>query len=561
MSDRNSLEVSLRGHDLIQEPLLNKGSAFSAAEREIFGLEGMLPYQSLSIEQQADRIYQRLGKSPDPFEKYIALSSLQDRNECLYFFILQKYLEELMPIVYTPTVGQATRKFSHVFQRGRGIWISPDMKGRVEDSLVRAANGRDIRLIVATDNESILGIGDQGAGGMAISIGKLSLYTAGAGINPASVLPVSLDVGTDNETLLSDPLYLGWPQRRLRGREYDELIDEFVTAVTKVFPGAIVQWEDFRKDNALRILNRYRDKLPSFNDDIQGTGAVALAGILSAGHFTGRSITDERVIILGAGAAGLGIARQIRSAMESAGMSPELRQTAVAVLDSRGLVVDDGSVTDEYKRELAWCSESALAHGLDKGHRSLEDVVAAVKPTVLIGSSGQPGVFTGEILSQIAANVRQPLIFPLSNPTANSEATPEDIVKYTEGRALIATGSPFPDVTFGDKLVRVGQGNNVFIFPGIGLALMLAGIPRVTDKMLSASAGALANSISEDERRSGMLYPPISRLREVSLDVAQAVIQAAADEGLCDTDTANTAPELLESGCWEPEYPEYVAVS
>lgn len=560
MSDRKPLEVSLRGRYLIQEPLLNKGSAFSAAERRAFGLEGMLPYRSISIEQQADRIYKRLGKVRDPFEKYVALSGLQDRNECLYFFVLQKYLEELMPIVYTPTVGQATQKFSHVFQRGRGLWISPDMKGRVEDSLLRAASGRDIRLIVATDNESILGIGDQGAGGMAISIGKLSLYTAGAGIDPASVLPVSLDVGTENESLLSDPLYLGWPQRRLRGTQYDELIDEFVTAVTKVFPGAIVQWEDFRKDNALRILNRYRDTLPSFNDDIQGTGAVALAGILSAGYFTGRSIADERVIILGAGAAGLGIARQIRSAMKGAGMPKERRQTAVAVLDSRGLIVDDGSVTDEYKLELAWSPESALARGLDPGKRSLGDVVAALEPTVLIGSSGQRGVFTSDILRQVAAHVEQPLIFPLSNPTDNSEATPEDIVKHTEGRALIATGSPFPDVKYGDKLVRVGQGNNVFIFPGIGLALMVAGICKVTDNMLSASAGALANSVSDDERKSGMLYPPISRLREVSLNVAEAVIQAAADEGLCDAHTADTAPELLKSGCWEPEYPEYVAV-
>jgi malic enzyme len=410
--DAQELPVALRGHDLIREPLLNKGSAFTAEERAAFGLDGLLPARTLTIDQQRARVHRKLSTYAEPLQKFVFLASLQDRNEHLYFNLLTHHLEELLPIVYTPTVGLATRQFSHVFQRARGVWVTPGLKGRIAEVLRRAACGRDIRLLVATDNESILGIGDQGAGGIAISIGKLALYTAGAGIDPATVLPVSLDVGTDNETLLADPLYLGWQQRRLRGKDYDALLEEFVTAVAETFPHALVQWEDFRKDNALRVLERYVDRLPSFNDDIQGTGAMALAALLGAGRLHGRPLTGERIIVLGAGAAGLGITRQIRVALGAAGQDEATLRRQIAVLDSRGLIVDDGRLADPYKRELAWQVEDTEAAGLG-GDRGFAAVVDAFRPTVLIGTSGQRGAFSEAIVRAVLRGVERPVILPL----------------------------------------------------------------------------------------------------------------------------------------------------
>jgi malic enzyme len=361
---------------LIREPLLNKGSAFSREERAAFGLEGMLPHAVLTIDQQARRSYRNLTFYNDPLKQYVYLASLHERNETLYFKLLEQYLEELLPIVYTPTVGLATRRYSQVFQRGRGVWVTPGMRGEIAAALKRWAGDRQIRLVVATDNESILGIGDQGAGGMAISIGKLSLYTAGAGIDPATVLPVSLDVGTNNDALLKDPNYIGWPEARLQGDAYLSLVDEFIAAVQSVFPGALVQWEDFRKDNALRVLDRFAQQLPSFNDDIQGTGSMALAGILSAERSHGRSLDEERILIHGAGAAGLGIARQIRTALITEGCSEGEAKHSIAVLDSRGLLVDNGELSDAYKRELAWDPAIAAERQLKAGS-ALADVVIA----------------------------------------------------------------------------------------------------------------------------------------------------------------------------------------
>ncbi|HHQ14543.1 MAG TPA: oxaloacetate-decarboxylating malate dehydrogenase, partial [Chromatiales bacterium] len=437
------VRVKLRGHDLIREPLLNKGSGFTHEERLMFDLEGLMPVGTLSIDRQAQRVYRNLAQYEDPLHKFIYLASLQDRNEHLYFRLLGNHLEELMPIVYTPTVGLATQRYSHVFQRGRGVWITPDIRGRIAEVLAGWARDREIRLVVATDNEAILGIGDQGAGGMAISIGKLSLYTAGAGVDPASVLPISLDVGTENERLLHDGLYLGWPHRRLRGDEYESLLDEFVDAIKALFPRALIQWEDFRKDNALRVLDRYATRIPSFNDDIQGTGAMALAGILSAARIHGRALTDERVVILGAGAAGLGIARQIRGALVAAGCSAEDARHAIASMDSRGLIVDDGSVSNEYKRELAWTLPVAAGRQLGGG-ADLAHVIRTFRPTVLIGTSGQAGVFTEEVIKTMAQHVERPVVMPLSNPTSQSEADPADVIRWTDGRALVAAGSPFP---------------------------------------------------------------------------------------------------------------------
>jgi len=543
--------VRARGHALIRDPLLNKGSAFTPAERRALGLEGLLPQRPVTMEIQRARILENLDRMAEPLDKYVALAGLQDRNEHLFFDVLVHRIEELLPVVYTPTVGLATQRFSHVFQRGRGAWITPEHRGRVAEVLANAAAGRTIRLIVVTDNESILGIGDQGAGGILISIGKLSIYTAAAGVDPAGVLPVSLDVGTDNESLLADPLYLGHPARRLRGAAYDALVDEFVAAVMQLYPDALVQWEDFRKDNALRVLERHRSRLPSFNDDIQGTGAVALAGILTSGRATGRTLADERILINGGGAAGLGIARQLRAGMARAGMDPAACRAAVAVMDSKGLIVDDAAAMDDYKRELAWPAAAAAALGLDAAHRGLADVVRRWRPTVLLGTSGQAGAFTEAIVRTMAAAVDRPVILPLSNPTSSCEALPDDVIAWTGGRALVATGSPFADVHHGGRCHRIGQGNNAFIFPGVGLAVLAAGLRAVDDGMFLDAAHALASAVSADELESGLVYPPIARLRDVSRAIATAVL---AGRGI----NASTADALLARATWAPRYREYV---
>jgi len=557
-SRRRIVEVRLRGRDLLHDPLLNKGSAFTAEERQAFGLEGLLPHRPISMEQQAARTWRNYGAYSDPLKKYVFLASLQDRNEHLYFRLLRDHLVELMPIVYTPTVGLATQRFSHVFQRGRGLWITPDMRGRILQVLRNWARGRDVRLLVVTDNESILGIGDQGAGGMAIAIGKLALYTAGAGIDPAQVLPVSLDVGTDNEGLRSDPAYLGWPQPRLRGDAYLALLDEFVAAVAECFPAAMIQWEDFRKDNALHVLDRYADRLPSFNDDIQGTGAMALAGILSAARVHGRSLAAERIVILGAGAAGLGIARQLRAGLKARGVAERDARHAIAAMDSRGLLVAGSELRDGYKRELAWDPDVAAQYGLAAGS-DLATVVRQFQPTVLIGTSGQPGAFSEAIVRDLAARTERPVIMPLSNPSALAEAQPEDLIAWTDGRALVSAGSPFPSVRWRDREIAIGQGNNAFIFPGVGLAVLVGAIGCVSDELFFAAAEALAGAVTPQELQRGLLYPGIERMPDVARAVARAVLERARSLGLTRRNDEVPVDAALDAAQWEPVYPVYVA--
>ncbi len=561
MASTRRKKISLSGIALMREPLLNKGTAFTAEERKAFGLDGLLPYRSVTIEEQARRVYERLSHKADPLEKHVALAALHDRNECLYFYLLRKYLEQLLPIVYTPTVGLATMRFSHVFQRGRGVWITPDLAGSIAQSLRRAAGNRDIRLIVITDNESILGLGDQGAGGIAISIGKLAIYTAAAGIDPATVLPVSLDVGTENQDLLDDPMYLGWPSRRVRGAEYEALLDEFVAAVKSEFPEALVQWEDFRKDNALRVMDRYRDEVLSFNDDIEGTGAVALAGLLCAGRVHGRPLAEERVVIVGAGAAGLGVFRQLRAALQATGLRGDKLRQAIAVLDSRGLVVDDGHLVDAYKQEFAWTPAIAEHWNLAGADRGLQRVCDAYRPTVLIGTSGQHAIFNESVVRSVAAAVDRPVILPMSNPTAQSEAVPDDILTWTAGRALIAAGSPFDDAHFGGRRFRVGQANNAFIFPGLGLGVLLSGVRRITDRMFLVAGEALAASVTDDELKSGLLFPPVCRLCEVSVAVARAVMHDAVQTGIAESLHEDEIEMRLATGMWSPEYPDFGPVS
>ena len=549
------LKVPYRGPQLLSQPMYNKSTAFTREERRAFGLEGLLPDAVSTLEQQSRRSYGNIVRKSEPLERYIGLAALQDRNETLFYRLLVDHLEEFLPIVYTPTVGRACQEFSHIFRRARGLWITPDDRGRVDQVLANAPFD-DVRLIVVTDNESILGLGDQGAGGMAIPVGKLALYTAAAGIHPARTLPISLDVGTDNQALLADDLYLGWRHPRLRGEAYDALVQEFVGAVKARFPRAVLQWEDFRKGTAFALLERYRKTLPSFNDDIQGTAAMAVAGVIAASRVTGVPLSRQRIVILGAGAAGVGIARLLRDALKRAGVEGEALLRAIALVDTHGLVVDEGGAGD-YRRGLEWPVSLAASADLGPGRpRDLAAVVRALEPTVLIGVSGAAGAFTEEVVRAMARHADRPVIFPMSNPTSQSEAIPADIAQWTEGRALVATGSPFAPVTFGGRTTRVGQGNNVFIFPGIGLGALVSEAGEITDGMFAAAAERLAAEVRDEDLAAGSLFPPVADLRRVTARIAEAVVREACREGLGRPfPDAEIAPAVA-SAMWEPLYPE-----
>ncbi len=548
------IEVRHRGAELLRQPMLNKGSAFSAEERRTFGLEGLLPSVVTTMGEQSRRVYGHIVRKSEPLERYIGLMALQDRNEHLFHRLLLDHLEEFLPIVYTPTVGQASKRFSHIFRRGRGLWITPDHRGRIVEVL-RNHTASGIRLSVVTDNQAILGIGDQGAGGIVIPIGKLSIYSAAAGVHPSEVLPLSLDVGTDNQELLGDPLYMGWRQPRLRGEEYAQLVEELVLAMTELYPGVLLQWEDFSKSNAFDLLERYRGRILSFNDDIQGTGAMTLAGLMAACRIAGQNLVDQRTVIVGGGAAGIGIAQQLRAALVMAGVDGDALTRSIAVLDSRGLITSDRERLDAYKSELAWPAELAAAAGLGED-RGLDAVVEKLAPTVLIGSSGQPGLFTEELVRAMAAKAERPIIFPLSNPTDNAEALPVDLVAWTEGRALIGTGSPFDPVEWQGREIHIGQGNNAFIFPGVGLGALVAEASAVTDGMFTVAAQALADSLSPAEIEHSQIYPSVSRLREVTRRVAAAVVTQVGEEGVGKVVEAEHVDEVIAAAMWTPAYPE-----
>ena len=551
-SDRHPAPVPFRGPQLLSHPLYNKGSAFSREERQAFGLEGLLPSAVNTLEQQARRVYENLARKTDPLERYIGLASLEDRNEHLFHHVLGEHLEEFLPIVYTPTVGRACQQFSHIFRRARGLWITPEHRGRIDEVLGNWPE-EDVRLIVVTDNERILGLGDQGAGGMGIPIGKVAVYTAAAGIHPGHALPISLDVGTDNQALLDDDLYLGWPHRRLRGPEYDAVVDEFVTAVRRRFPRALLQWEDFKKQNAFNLLDRYRKALPSFNDDIQGTGAVVLAGILAAARITGVPLAHQRVVILGAGAAGIGIARQIRDALERAGLAGDGLTRALALVDVGGVLARDGQPLDDFQLPFAWPVELARDCGL-VGPHGLEAVVRAVKPTVLIGACGQGGAFGKDVVEAMAGHVERPVILPLSNPTSQSEAVPADVIAWTRGQALVAAGSPFEPVSYGGREIRIGQCNNTFIFPGLGLGALVAEAREVSDRMFRAAAECLAAQVSDGDLAAGALYPRVRDLRGVSTSIAFAVAREARDGGLGRPLGDDDIRRAVADAQWEPRY-------
>ncbi len=547
--------VRERGVSLLEQPLLNKDAAFTEAERDALGLRGLLPSRVMTIEEQVVLELEHVRRKPDDLEKYVGLAALHERNETLFHRVLVENLEEFLPVVYTPTVGRACQEFSHIMRRPRGVWITPDDIERIPE-ILRNAGLENVRLIVATDNERILGLGDQGAGGMAIPVGKLALYSTAAGIHPAQTLAVSLDVGTDRLALLEDPLYLGYRHPRLRGTEYDRVIEAFVLAILRVFPMAVLQWEDFKQHNAIRLLDRYRHRICSFNDDIQGTGAVVLAGILAALRHVGAGLAEQRLVLLGSGAAGLGIARTIQSAMRRAGLSEDAIARSIFMLDSGGLLHDGRAGIADDKRAFVLPASILASYGLDPaGKLDLEAVIRAVRPTILIGTSGTPGAFTEAAIRALAEGAEHPIVFPLSNPTANSEAVPSDLLEWTSGRALVAAGSPFAPVDHGGVTRITGQANNVYVFPGVGLGAILAEVREVSDELFLVAAERLAELVSADRLAVGALYPPVGALREVAREIACAIVRHARDQGL----GRSIPDELIEPGVdaamWWPDYP------
>ncbi len=555
------LEVYVSGFLLQRIPLLNKSTAFTKEERKLLQLEGLLPAHVSNLEEQKERVYRRYRLQDNDLEKHIYLRNLQDRNEVLYYAILEDHLEEMLPIIYTPTVGEAVRFFSHIYRLPRGLALSHENIAEAEQAFENVPL-EDVRLVVATDSSAILGIGDQGFGGMAISIGKLSIYTAAGGVAPDKTLPIELDVGTDRDDLLQDPLYLGVRHRRLGGEPYYQFMDKFVKAFKKRYPKAILQWEDFSKEAAFTLLNRYRKELPSFNDDIQGTGAVAWAGILSAMKLKKASVKEQKYLVYGAGAGGAGVAGALVEGLKHEGLSAEEALRRVYVLDSKGLLLSDRPM-EEYKRPFAHEPKWIEGWSFSGKAPGLIDVIKNAGISVLLGLSGRAGAFNEPVVKAVLANDPRPVIFPLSNPTSSSEALPEDIINWTDGQAIVATGSPFDPVVYKGKTYPIGQGNNSFIFPGLGFGSILAHVSEITDGMVLAASYALADFVSEENLEAGMVYPQIKEMREASIQVAARVIAEAVKDGVAktrrfeDLDVYDIA-DYVRRHAWEPKYLPFV---
>lgn len=557
VTDEGVLETELSGFDLLNFPMLNKGTAFSEKERTDFTLHGLLPPHVGNLDDQAARRLKALRNFATDFERYAYLRDLQDTNETLFYGLLVRNIEEMMPLVYTPTVGEGCQRFSEIWRKPRGLFLSYPNQHRIHEILSHHRYDA-VRVIVVSDGERILGLGDQGAGGMGIPIGKLSLYTACAGIHPQACLPVLLDVGTDNVQRLEDPLYIGWRHQRVRGAEYDDFVEAFVSAVVERWPHVLLQWEDFAGVNAGRLLERYRDRLCTFNDDIQGTAAVAAGTLLAAIKVTGTSLTEQRIVLVGAGSAGIGIVTLLLTAMKNAGLSESEARRHFYAVDKDGLLVEGMSDIRPAQQPFVQRRAAISNWKLEQEDRiSLLDVVKNAKPTTLIGVSGQAGAFTEDVIKAMAASIDRPVIFPLSNPTSRSEAIPADLLKWTQGNALIGTGSPFAAVNWNGREVPIDQTNNAYIFPGMGLGILSVDARRVTDGMFMAAAKALAELSPARNSKSELLLPPVSELRSVSFAVAKAVAIQAIKDGIAGASDEHALESRLRGNMWEPMYLPY----
>lgn len=552
------VKIMARGHQVLSSPGINQGSAFSLANRDALELNGLLPSGVTTLGDQLKRVYAQYRAQPDDLSKYLYLNAMHDRNEVLYFALVSEHIEEMMPIVYTPTIGQAIEEYSHWYQRPRGIYLSIDDPDAVESALGAMGHRPDeVDLIVVTDSEGILGIGDQGVGGVAITVGKLAVYTAAAGIHPHRVLPVVLDTGTDNLDLLNDETYLGARHARVRGERYDAFVDRFITTAHKLYPNAMIHWEDFGAGNATRILERYRGDYCTFNDDIQGTAAVVAAAVMAAVRASGTPLSEHRIVVHGAGTAGIGIASLLRRIMVGQGMDADEATSHFWGLGSRGLL-REGIKLRDFQQPWARSAAELKKWKLDtKGHYELADVVRNVKPTILIGSSAQAGAFDQDLVTQMASYCDRPIIMPLSNPTRKAEAVPADLIEWTEGRALIATGSPFPPVDYRGTTYRIAQANNALVFPGIGLGAITCRAERISEGMIAAAATALASTVNPRVRGASLL-PDMSNLRSISAQVALAVVQTAQDQDLATVDLGPNPVQAIFQAMWQPRYPRVV---
>jgi malate dehydrogenase (oxaloacetate-decarboxylating) len=555
-SSRPPVSIAYTGPTLLNMPLLNKGSAFSDEERQEFHLTGLLPSKHETIEQQAGRAYQQYISFDDAIHKHIYLRAIQDKNETLFYKLVLDHIDEMMPIIYTPTVGEACERFSEIYRNHRGLFIAYPDRHHIDDMLDNVTK-ENIKVIVVTDGSRILGLGDQGIGGMGIPIGKLSLYTACGGISPAYTLPITLDVGTNNQSLLMDPLYMGWHHRRIEQEEYDEFLDLFVTAVKKRWPNVLLQFEDFEQKNALPLLTRYRDKICCFNDDIQGTASVTVGSLLAACHFKNTKLSEQNIVFLGAGAAGCGIAEQVVAQMCVEGLSEQQARSQIFMVGRFGLITDDTVTVADFQQPFVHSAASLKNWEYAGVFPLLQDVIQNARAGVLIGVSGQAGLFTEEVIKAMHLRCEQPIIFPLSNPSKKIEAIPKDIIEWTNGKAIIATGSPFEPVFYKDESYAIPQCNNSYIFPGIGLAIVAANITRISDEMLMKASEILAAESPIMKTGKGSILPPLSDIAHLSKKIAFGIGKLAQEQKLAEKMSDEQLDKNIEANFWLPEYRTY----
>jgi len=557
---KRPLYIPYAGPTLLETPLLNKGSAFSAKERQDFNLTGLLPPRYETIDEQVERAYMQYSSFHTNLNKHIYLRAIHDNNETLFFKLVQAHLEEMMPIIYTPTVGDACEQFSDIYRSSRGLFVSYEERHQLDD-ILRNATKNKVKVIVVTDGERILGLGDQGIGGMGIPIGKLSLYTACGGISPAYTLPVMLDVGTNNEKLLNDPMYMGWRHPRIGQEEYNEFVDMFIQAVKRRWPHVMLQFEDFAQPNATPLLEKYRDEICCFNDDIQGTASVTVGTLLAACRTKGVKLSSQRVTFVGAGSAGCGIAEQIISQMVSEGVSAEQARSQVYMIDRHGLLTEGMDNLRDFQQRLVQSKASVGKWSIEGEYASLLEVMNNAKPDILIGVSGVAGLFSEEVIRAMKSHCQMPIVFPLSNPVRQVEATPEQVISWTDGEVIVATGSPFEPVEFKGKLYSIAQCNNSYIFPGLGLGVVAANVNRITDEMLMVASKTLAEASPLANSGEGELLPPITEIANLSKKIAFAVAKVAFDQGLALTIDDEALVAKIERNFWHPEYRQYKRIS